>query len=60
MDREKEQRLEEFINNNSFIEVSENSEDVFILQCGVTRLTITPHTGHGMAWLTYGIEDIYT
>jgi len=58
MDRAKEQRLEEFINNNSFIEVIENSEDAFILQCGVTRLTITKHTVDGVVLLTYDLQDI--
>jgi len=62
MNREKEQKLEDFINNNSFIEVVDNSDCVFILQCGITRLTITPQTGQvdDRAWLTYDLKDIYT
>jgi hypothetical protein len=62
MTREEAQRLEAFINNNSFIEVRESGEDAFVLVCGVTELTITPECSSlgSNKWLEYELEDRYT
>ena len=52
-----DERLEEFINTNSFVELIENSEDAFVLSCGMTRFILVPRCIKGEPALNYRLED---